>query len=101
MEGDPFTGAVVRDAEGRRELVKADAFLVALGSYSPFLLSPAGISIPVYPVKGYSVTVPLTHPEAAPTVCLSDENAKMAITRLRHRLRGAGTAEMTRVYTSL
>jgi len=83
IEGDAVIGAVVRDPEGRRELVKADAFLVALGSYSPLLLSPAGIRVPVYPVKGYSVTVPLTHPEAAPTLCLSDENA--GIDRLRYR----------------
>ena len=53
IEGDAVMGAFVRDPEGRRELVKADAFMVALGSYSPFLLSPAGISVPVYPVKGY------------------------------------------------
>ena len=101
IEGDAIIGAVVRDPEGRRELVKADAFLVALGSYSPFLLSPVGISVPVYPVKGYSVTVPVTHPEAAPTLCLSDENAKMAISRLGNRLRAAGTAELTGYDTSL
>jgi D-amino-acid dehydrogenase len=100
-EGDAVISAVVRDPEGRRELVKADAFLVALGSYSPFLLSPVGISVPVYPVKGYSVTVRLTRPEAAPTRCLSDENAKMAITRLGNRLRAAGTAELTGYDTSL
>jgi len=89
IEGDAVAGAIVRDPEGRHELVKADAFVVALGSYSPFLLSPAGIGVPVYPVKGYSVTVPLTHPEAAPTLCLSDENAKVAISRLGKRLRAA------------
>ena len=101
IEGDAVIGAVVRDPEGRRALVKADAFLVALGSYSPLLLSPVGISIAVYPVKGYSVTVPVTHPEAAPTLCLSDENAKMAISRLGNRLRAAGTAELTGYDTSL
>jgi D-amino-acid dehydrogenase len=101
VEGDAVIGATVRDPEGRRELVKGDAFLVALGSYSPFLLSPVGIRVPVYPVKGYSVTVPLTHPEAAPTLCLSDENAKVAISRLGNRLRAAGTAELTGYDTSL
>ena len=95
VEGDAVIGAVVRDPEGRRELVKADAFLVALGSYSPLLLSPVGIRIPVYPLKGYSVTLPLTRPEAAPTMCLSDVNAKVAISRLGNRLRAAGTAELT------
>jgi D-amino-acid dehydrogenase len=101
IEGNTVVGAQVRDPEGRRELVKADAFLVALGSYSPFLLAPAGIRIPVYPVKGYSVTVALTRPESAPTLCLSDENAKVAISRLGNRLRAAGTAELTGYDTSL
>ena len=101
MDGDTVAGAIVRDPEGRREVVKADAFVVALGSYSPFLLSPVGISVPVYPVKGYSVTVPLTHTDVAPTMCLSDENAKLAISRLGNRLRAAGTAELTGYDTSL
>ena len=101
IDGDTVAGANVRDPEGRRGLVKADAFVVALGSYSPFLLSPVGIHVPVYPVKGYSVTVPLTHPEAAPMMCLSDENAKVAISRLGNRLRAAGTAELTGYDTSL
>ena len=98
---DRLIGAVVRDPEGRRELVKADTFVVALGSYSPFVLSPAGIRVPIYPVKGYSVTVALTHPERAPMLCLSDENAKVAISRLGSRLRAAGTAELTGYDTSL
>ena len=101
MDGDTVAGAIVRDPEGRRVVVKADAFVVALGSYSPFLLSPVGISVPVYPIKGYSVTVPLTHTDAAPTMCLSDENAKLAISRLGNRLRAAGTAELTGYDTSL
>ncbi len=101
VEGDTVIGAVVRDPEGRRELVQADVFLVALGSYSPFVLSPVGIDIPVYPVKGYSVTIPLAHPEAAPVMCLSDENAKVAISRLGSRLRAAGTAELAGYDTSL
>ncbi|HEX7953532.1 MAG TPA: D-amino acid dehydrogenase [Burkholderiales bacterium] len=101
VEGDAVTAATVRDPEGRRVQVKADAFVVALGSYSPFLLAPVGITVPVYPVKGYSVTVPITRPEAAPTLCLSDENAKVAISRLGDRLRAAGTAELTGYDTSL
>lgn len=101
VEGDAVTAATVRDPEGRRMQVMADAFVVALGSYSPFLLAPVGITVPVYPVKGYSVTVPITRPEAAPTLCLSDENAKVAISRLGDRLRAAGTAELTGYDTSL
>jgi D-amino-acid dehydrogenase len=101
IDGDVVEGAVVRDPEGQRSVVKADAFLVALGSYSPLLLSPVGVSAPVYPLKGYSVTVSLTKPEAAPTMCLSDENFKVAISRLGNRLRAAGTAELADYDTSL
>ena len=101
VEGNQVIGAVVRDPEGQRRVVKGDIFVVALGSYSPFVLSPVGIKVPVYPLKGYSVTVALTHPEKAPTMCLSDENAKTAISRLGSRLRAAGTAELTGYDTSL
>ena len=77
--------------------LKADAYVVALGSYSPLLLRPLGIHIPVYPLKGYSVTLPLGPAEApaAPTVSLTDEAHKIVISRLGNRLRAAGTAELT------
>jgi len=101
VAGGTVNGAAVRDADGRRELLSADAVLVALGSYSPFLLAPLGISIPVYPVKGYSVTIPVLQPDKAPMVCLTDESAKIAMTRLGNRLRAAGTAELSDYDTSL
>src|SRR5690606_17742253 len=94
-------GVAVCDSQGRRELLRADAVVVAMGSYSRFLLSKLGIAIPVYPVKGYSVTIPLLKPEKAPVVCLTDESAKIAITRLGNRLRAAGTAELSDYDTSL
>jgi D-amino-acid dehydrogenase len=93
-EGDRISAVSVR-VNGRSELLSADAFVVALGSHSPFLLSPLCVRVPVYPVKGYSVTIPVTRPEAAPTVCLTDENAKLAMSRLGDRVRAAGTAELT------
>jgi D-amino-acid dehydrogenase len=99
--GDAVTGAALRDAHGSREVVNADACVVALGSYSPFLLASVGVRVPVYPVKGYSVTAPLARADAAPTVCMTDENAKIAVTRLGNRLRSAGTAELTGYDTSL
>ena len=99
--GGAVTGAALRTARDSREVVNADACLVALGSYSPFLLEAVGVRVPVYPVKGYSVTAPLAHAEAAPTVCMTDENAKIAVTRLGNRLRSAGTAELTGYDTSL
>jgi len=92
--------AAVRCSAGR---VAADAFVVSLGSYSPLLLAPLGISIPVYPLKGYSVTLDLS-PDiatAAPMVSLTDEAHKLVISRFGERLRCAGTAELTGYDTSI
>jgi len=72
----------------------ADAYLVALGSYSPLLLRPLGIRIPVYPVKGYSITVPIVDPSGAPESTVMDETHKVAVTRLGERIRVGGTAEL-------
>jgi D-amino-acid dehydrogenase len=74
--------------------LQADAYVVALGSYSPLLLQEIGIRIPVYPVKGYSITVPVADPGAAPQSTVMDETYKTAITRLGERIRVAGTAEL-------
>ncbi len=73
----------------------ADAYLVALGSYSPRLLAPLGIRLPVYPVKGYSITVPIWHAARAPVSTLLDESYKVAITRLDDRVRVGGMAEIS------
>jgi D-amino-acid dehydrogenase len=83
--------------------VTADAYVVALGSFSPQLLAPLGIRIPVYPLKGYSVTLPLGPAEqvAAPVVSLTDEAHKLVISRLGNRLRVAGTAELSGYDTSI
>ena len=79
------------------ERLRADAYVVSLGSYSPLLLNPLGIRIPVYPLKGYSITLPLEGDAArsAPTVSLTDEAHKIVLSRLGDRLRAAGTAELT------
>ena len=74
--------------------LRADAYLVALGSYSPLLLKSVGIRIPVYPVKGYSITVPITDPAGAPESTVMDETHKVAVTRLGDRIRVGGTAEL-------
>jgi D-amino-acid dehydrogenase len=76
-------------------LLHAEAYVVALGSWSPRLLGPIGISIPVYPVKGYSITVPIADPDAAPVSTVMDESYKVAITRLGDRIRVGGTAEVS------
>ncbi len=83
------------------ERLSADAYVVALGSFSPLLLRPLGIRIPVYPAKGYSATVPLADGDIAPTVSLTDDGCKIVFSRLGHRLRIAGTAEFTGYDTSL
>jgi D-amino-acid dehydrogenase len=76
------------------ETLTADAYLVALGSYSPLMLRPVGIRIPVYPVKGYSITVPIVDASGAPESTVMDETHKVAVTRLGDRIRVGGTAEL-------
>jgi D-amino-acid dehydrogenase len=74
--------------------VTADAFVVALGSYSPALVAPLGIRLPVYPIKGYSITVPIVDEARAPVSTVMDETYKIAITRLGDRIRVGGMAEI-------
>jgi D-amino-acid dehydrogenase len=74
--------------------VRADAYLVAMGSWSPLLLEGVGIHIPVYPVKGYSITVPIGDARGAPESTVMDETHKVAVTRLGTRIRAGGTAEL-------
>lgn len=76
-------------------LFKADRYLVAMGSYSPLLLSRIGIRIPVYPVKGYSLTLDITDESRAPVSTVMDETYKVAVSRLNNRIRVGGTAELT------
>lgn len=88
------TGENITCAVTDRGEFTADAYVVACGSYAPLLLRPLGIKLPVYPLKGYSITIPVTNPDAAPIGTLSDETYKVVITRLGDRLRAAGTAEL-------
>jgi len=90
VEGARVTGVVTSAG-----LFKADSYVLALGSWSPQLLKPLHISIPVYPVKGYSITVPVKDPAAAPVSTVMDESYKVAITRLGSRIRVGGTAEIS------
>ncbi|MGJ7042887.1 D-amino-acid dehydrogenase [Shinella sp. BE166] len=75
--------------------LSADAVVVALGSYSPLLVRPLGIRLPVYPVKGYSLTIPITDTARAPESTVMDETYKIAITRLGDRIRVGGMAEIS------
>ncbi|MFT2215625.1 D-amino acid dehydrogenase [Rhizobium giardinii] len=83
------------------ELFPADAFVVATGSFSPALLKPLGIKTPVYPVKGYSITVPIVDTSKAPVSTIMDETFKIAITRLGDRIRVGGMAEIAGFSTDL
>ena len=106
------SGIEAIEAEGDRavrvrihgtQAIEADAYVVSLGAYSPMLLAPLGIRIPVYPLKGYSVTIALDAEQisAAPAVSLTDEAAKIVVSRLGNRLRAAGTAELDGYDTSI
>jgi D-amino-acid dehydrogenase len=88
-DGDRITGVRM---DGQTE--RADRYVLALGSYSPRLLAPLGIRLPVYPLKGYSLTVPITDPAMAPTSTILDETYKVAVTRLGQRIRVGGMAEV-------
>ena len=90
----------VRSATGA-ELLQADAYVVACGSYSPLLLRPLGIPLPVYPAKGYSATIPLSEDSIAPTVAMTDDSHRIVFSRLGQRLRVAGTAEFNGYNTEL
>ena len=98
---DSITGVMVRDASGQVNEIKADAYVVAMGSYSPLLLKPLGVTILVYPAKGYSVTFPISAGSTAPQVSLTDEAYQMVFSRLGDRMRIAGTAELNGYNTEL
>ncbi|MDR7378857.1 D-amino-acid dehydrogenase [Rhodoferax ferrireducens] len=87
-------GAQITGVHTSAGLLQADSYLVALGSYSPILLKPLGFNLPVYPVKGYSITVPITDAASAPESTVMDETHKVAVTRLGDRIRVGGTAEL-------
>jgi D-amino-acid dehydrogenase len=87
--GDRINGVYI---DGK--LAVADQYVLALGSYSPQLLKPLGIKAPVYPLKGYSLTVPISNPAMAPISTILDETYKVAITRFDNRIRVGGMAEI-------
>ena len=82
------------NAEGRFQRLRGDAFVLAMGSFSPLLTAPLGIRLPIYPAKGYSVTLPVKDESMAHQVSLTDDEHKLVFSRLGDRLRIAGTAEL-------
>lgn len=89
-----ITGVEVIDGFGRHKVLRADAFVVAMGSFSHQLLTPLGVNLMIYPGKGYSATYNVINHNAAPTVSLTDDGYKLVISRLGNRLRVAGTCEI-------
>ena len=101
VERGRIASIVVAVESGTDESITADAYVVCLGSYSPLLLRPLHVPVPIYPVKGYSITLPLEPEDEAPTTSLTDEERKLVFSRLGNRLRVAGTAELNGYNTSI
>ncbi|HEY3178441.1 MAG TPA: D-amino acid dehydrogenase [Casimicrobiaceae bacterium] len=94
VSGDKVASVRVSDKQKRCEDVVADCYIVALGSYSPLLVSPLGVPCNVYPAKGYSATIAVSGHGGAPAMSLTDLEWKIVMTRLGDRFRVAGTAEL-------
>jgi D-amino-acid dehydrogenase len=95
IRGLAADGGGITAVETDAGAVSADRYLVALGSYSTRLLAPRGIRIPVYPVKGFSITVPIRNVAKSPQSTIMDETHKVAVTRLGKRIRVGGTAQLS------
>jgi D-amino-acid dehydrogenase len=93
IDGLVVEGGTLKGVRSDGETLAADACVVALGSYSTALLRDL-VSIPVYPVKGYSITVPITDAAQAPVSTILDETYKVAITRFDDRIRVGGMANL-------
>ena len=94
-EGGRVQGVELIKPDGLYEVLRADAYVAALGSHTPHLVGPLGVSCPVYPAKGYSATFKIIDEAAAPGFSLTDSAHKVVYTRLGNRLRMAGTAELS------
>jgi len=90
VEGDEIKGVLVNG-----KVLTADRYVLAFGSYSREFLKPLHLDLPVYPVKGYSLTVPIVDPAMAPQSTVLDETYKIAITRFDQRIRVGGMAELS------
>ncbi|WP_263913258.1 D-amino acid dehydrogenase [Achromobacter sp. 79A6] len=88
--GGQVTGVRVGD-----QVLTADRYVAAFGSYTRGFLEPLGLDLPVYPVKGYSLTIPMKDEAAAPVSTILDETYKIAVTRFENRIRVGGMAELS------
>ncbi|WP_136162573.1 D-amino acid dehydrogenase [Sphingomonas flavalba] len=95
ITGMDVSGGRIDGVRTDRGTIIADRYVLALGSYSAAMVRPLGIHLPVYPIKGYSITAPIVDPAIAPVSTLMDESYKIAITRLGDRIRVGGMAEIS------
>ena len=101
IKGIEVAGGRIDGVATDKGRLTADGYVMALGSYSPLMLRTIGIGLPVYPIKGYSLTVPITDETVAPVSTVMDETYKVATTRLGDRIRVGGTAEIAGYDTTL
>jgi D-amino-acid dehydrogenase len=94
VEGLEHSGRRITGALIDGKTVRSDRYVLALGSRTPKLVAPLGIRLPVYPLKGYSLTLPVTDPAMAPMSTVLDETYKVAVTRFDQRIRVGGIAEL-------
>ncbi|MCP2040863.1 D-amino-acid dehydrogenase [Neisseria sp. HSC-16F19] len=88
-------GSRIRGVIANGQRFEADHYVCALGSFSRTMLKSLDMSLPVYPVKGYSITVPVSNSDGAPQSTVLDETYKVAITRFKDRMRVGGMAELS------
>lgn len=91
---DRILGVATIAEDGRHETLRADSYVLSMGSFSAHMARKVGIFLNIYPAKGYSITAPVKNPEAAFTTSLTDDQYKLVYSRLGDRLRVAGTAEL-------
>jgi D-amino-acid dehydrogenase len=101
VEGGQISGVRVRGQDGQVQVLKADKYVLCMGSYSPMLVKDLGVDLLIYPAKGYSATMQIIDPAKAPSVSLTDDEYKLVFSRLGDKLRIAGTAELNGYSTDL
>ncbi|WP_427939253.1 D-amino acid dehydrogenase [Achromobacter marplatensis] len=95
VSGLSTAGGQITGVRVGSEVLTADRYVAAFGSYTRGFLEPLGLDLPVYPVKGYSLTIPLKDEAAAPVSTILDETYKIAVTRFDERIRVGGMAELS------
>ncbi len=101
VEDGKVTGAEVEQAGGRRESLRASHTVVCMGPHAAALLAPVGVQVDIYPVKGYSITMPIANEPAALRIGITDAAVKVAFSRLGGRIRATSTAEIADFDTSV